>query len=336
MAGCRPYGWSMSNKHESIVRGRASTLTTDDGVALAAAVHEPVGGARGNVVILGATAVPRVFYDRFAAHLAAHGLRVLSFDYRGVGGSRRGSLKGNDATMTDWASRDARAAVEWVKREHAGERVFVVGHSFGGQALGVCDELGDVDAVVTVGAQLGSRRHWPAAQSMALGLWWSLIPAVTHTVGWLPGWMGLTHDLPAGVANEWARWCSHPEYLVGYVDGAARRFGRVTAPVLAYSFTDDAYAPRRSVEALLGRLSGARVMHRRVSPEVLGVAAIGHFGFFRPATGAVLWGELTAFFEDVAEGRAPRVAEVVRAQGDGGWCTLDEADVLADLTHGMS
>lgn len=323
------------SKHDSILKGHEFTLTADDGVLLGAAVHEPAGPARGNVVILGATAVPRVFYDRFAAHLAAHGLRVVSFDYRGVGASRHGSLRGNDATMTDWARRDAAAALAWVKAEHPGERVYLVGHSFGGQALGVCDALGEVDAVVTVGSQLGSRRHWPAAQSLALSLWWGLIPRVTETVGWLPGWMGLTHDLPAGVANEWARWCAHPEYLVGYVDGAARRFASVRGPVLAYSFTDDAYAPRRAVEALLGRLSGARIFHRRVSPAALGVAEIGHFGFFRPATGAVLWGELTAFLEDVSEARAPRVEDAVRAQGES-WCTLDEAEVLADLTHGMS
>lgn len=321
------------NHRVAITQGAPFTLLTGDRVALAAVVHEPAGEARGNVLILGATAVPRAFYDRFAAHLAAHGLRVVSFDYRGVGGSRPASLRGDRSTMTDWAERDAGAALAWIKREHPGQAVFLVGHSFGGQALGVCDALGDVDAVVTVGSQLGSRRHWPAAHGAALAAWWRAIPLVTGAVGWLPGWMGLTHDLPAGVATEWARWCEHPDYLVGYVPGAAARFARVRAPVLAYSFTDDVYAPRRAVEALLARLGGARVLHRRVGPGDLGVAEIGHFGFFRPATGAVLWGELTGFFDDVLAGAAPRVAAVVRARD--GHCTLSEAEVLADLRHGV-
>jgi predicted alpha/beta hydrolase len=322
------------NHRITITTGAPLTLVTDDHVAIAAVVHEPAGEARGNVLILGATATPRAYYDRFAAHLAAHGLRVLSFDYRGVGGSRLGSLRGDRSTMTDWAALDARAALAWLKSAHPGLPTMLVGHSFGAQALGICDELAAVDAVVSVGAQLGAWRHWPAAQGLALAAWWRAIPVVTGAVGWLPGWMGLTHDLPAGVANEWARWCDHPDYLIGHVEGAAARFARVRAPVLAYSFTDDGFAPRRAVAALLARFSGARVLHRRVAPEALRVPEIGHFGFFRPAIGAVLWGEVTGFFDDVLAGASPRVAEAVRAQGDAA-CELHESDVLADLQHGV-
>ena len=75
------------------------TLTADDGVALAARRFDPVGEPLGSVVIHGAVATPRRYYDRFARWLATQGFTVLAYDYRGVGASRPRSLRGFHATL---------------------------------------------------------------------------------------------------------------------------------------------------------------------------------------------------------------------------------------------
>ncbi|MEL6548507.1 MAG: alpha/beta hydrolase, partial [Myxococcota bacterium] len=63
-------------------------------------------GGRRVVVINSATAVPRRFYRHFAEHLRDAGYSVLTYDYRGIGGSRPKTLRGFPARMRDWALQD--------------------------------------------------------------------------------------------------------------------------------------------------------------------------------------------------------------------------------------
>ena len=89
-----------------------------DGYSLAATLRRPAAGQeKGFVLVASATAVPRQYYARFAGHLAARGFGVMTFDYRGVGGSRPSSLRGFACRMRDWAALDIPAAVDFAARE---------------------------------------------------------------------------------------------------------------------------------------------------------------------------------------------------------------------------
>lgn len=300
---------------------RALSLRAADGFAIGARVFEP-RRPRATVVIHSATAVPQTYYAAFAEFLATRGLRVLTYDYRGIGESRPPSLRGFAATMRDWAELDVRAAHRWAT-EHDDD-VLLIGHSFGGQILGLVDELRDVRGAMLVASQLGFYRHWPWPTSLRYSLMWrALVPAIVGAAGYLPGRAGLGVDLPGGVALEWARWCRHPEYLVGHVDGAAERFARWDRPTLLYSFTDDPFAPRRAVEALVARLAGAPLDHRRIAPRDLGADELGHFGFFRPRA-ARLWPDAARFLD------ATLLGDVRFA--DSAWITPEEIE--EDLQFG--
>ncbi len=275
-----------------------AVVHASDGFPLAVRTYSPEKAARATVILHGATAVPQSYYARFASHLATEGARVVTFDYRGVGGSRPASLRGFSATMTDWATRDAVAVVRWAKARWGGPRI-AIGHSFGGQALGLADEAYDVDGAVFVAAQLGFYGHWPARERARLGLmWYGLVPALTSTVGYLPAWGGLGEELPADVAREWAKWCRSPGYYLDHVPGSRARLASFDRPLLALSFDDDDFAPRRAVDALLDTLTRARVDHRHIRPSEVGLRTIGHFGFFR-VRAAGLWSEVSGFMEDV-------------------------------------
>lgn len=309
----------------------AFSLHAIDGYPLAATHFEPHGTPRGTLILHGATATPQRFYRAFAQFLAERGVRVVTYDYRGIGGSRPPSLRGFHATMTEWADLDARAVHRYVAAYHGAGPVAILGHSFGGQLVGLVDEARDACGALFVGAQLGYFGSWPLVQRAWLAVMWhALVPALTATVGYLPGRVGVGEDLPRGVAEEWARWCSHPEYLISGHPDAAERFARFDCPTVLYSFTDDAFAPRPAVDALLGRLTSAPLEHRRVNPLDLGSHAIGHFGFFRRAFKDTLWADALGFLTDTFDGRAPRRVSSARSS----W-GIREEDVLADLrTHG--
>jgi predicted alpha/beta hydrolase len=279
-------------------------LTALDGRPLGATRFEPRGRALGTLVIHGATATPARYYRAFASSLAEEGVRVLTYDYRGIARSRPSSLRGDTATMTEWALLDARAAHRYVAEQYPDEPFAVLGHSFGGQLVGLIDEPRDASCALFVGVQLGYYGNWPALQRARLAaIWKVVVPAFTSTIGYLPGRVGVGEDLPRGVAEEWARWCTSPDYLVSEHPDAIARFARFHPPLAFYSFTDDDFAPERTVGALLDRLPPRGIDHRRIDPKNLGKGPIGHFGFFRPKFRESLWREASAFLKNGFAGR---------------------------------
>jgi predicted alpha/beta hydrolase len=275
-------------------------LVTGDDVALGATLFEPKRAALGTVIVHSATAVPSGFYRRFAEFLAQHDLRVLTYDYRGIGLSRPPSLRGFRASMSDWALRDAEAAHALVRERFPDQPVATVGHSFGGQLIGLLDAARDVSGTLLVASQLGYYGHWDTLDRLKLGLVWrALVPTLTASFGYLPGQAGLGEDLPRGVAEEWARWCASPEYLMSFYPEARQRFARFDKPVLLYSFSDDEMAPARAVSALLARFEHAQVEHHDISPAAFGGQPIGHFGFFKQRFERTLWLEAARFFTRV-------------------------------------
>lgn len=277
-----------------------STLTVDSARGTSAAGHGDASASFSNAIVIApATGVKRKYYAAFARYLARQGYDVVTFDYRGIGGSRAAS---EAPRMTEWGELDLAGVVDWAA-EHLDRRthdaasmraVSVVGHSVGGQLVGLLPNVERVERIVTIGSQSGDYRLWPMPSRLGMALvMHAVIPAVTHTIGYFPGKLGTGEDLPAGVALEWARWCRTPGYFTGG-DGPARpaRFARVTAPLLAFGFDDDHYAPRAAVDALLALYENADVVRRQLPA---GKRRIGHFGFFRRRFETSLWPEVAAF-----------------------------------------
>lgn len=290
-----------------VFRRRDMSIDAGDRL-LAATVHEPAGGidpAR-VVVVASATGVPRAYYDAFARYLAGRGHTVLTFDYRGVGGSRPQRLRGFRARMEDWGRRDLAAAIDHACEALGATRPTLVAHSVGGQVAPLAPNADRLGALLLIGAQSGDYRLWPAHLRVPMAaMWWAIVPAMARAWGYLPGWSFGGESLPAGVALEWASWGRRRGYLVGGRDGGRRRlFARISAPVKMLSFSDDAFAPRAAV-ASLGELYVASAReHRHVSPAEIGRRRIGHFGFFRERVGKALWPEAATWLESAGAAAA--------------------------------
>ncbi|MCC6873940.1 MAG: alpha/beta fold hydrolase [Sandaracinaceae bacterium] len=323
----------MSSPHASSpaaapLSGTSLLVRSTDGFPLGARVYEPEGPARATVLVHGAMATPQRFYRAFAADLAQSRLRVITYDYRGIGESRTGSLRGFRASMTEWATKDAAAATNLALSYS--EPLLLAGHSFGGQLLGLIDTPARVRAIALVGSQFGYYGHWPEPRRTLYGAVWSaVVPATVSLLGHYPGWLGFDVDLPGGVARQWALWCASPGYLLDYHTDAQDRLRNVNCPILFYSFTDDDFAPKASVDAYLATLRGARVVHRRFEPEALGRKNVGHFGYFRAGVAPSLWQETAEFFDDALEGR--RTSLRSRAG-----LSIEMEEVEADLAYGRA
>jgi predicted alpha/beta hydrolase len=273
-----------------------------DGYPLAATAFGE--GGTDWLIVNSATAVPRGYYARFARFLAAEGWSVVTYDYRGIGGSRPQRLRGFRARMRDWAQQDAAGVLDWI--DGRATRIAAVGHSFGGQALGLLPRPERLAAAIVVGAQSGYWRLWDGWRQMQVAaLWHLLIPGLSAACGFFPArLLGMGENSPAGVAREWADWGRRPGYVTEADGGAlAGGYARLCCPLRSYSFSDDTFAPPRAVEALLGLYSSARVERRALTPGDLGVRTFGHWAFFKERFREPLWTEAAAWLRKAARSR---------------------------------
>jgi predicted alpha/beta hydrolase len=89
---------------------------------------------------------------------------------------------------------------------------------------------------------------------------------------------------------QWSRWTTLPGYFLDDPAMAARqRMARVRMPLLVLGFDDDPWANPRAIGILVQPLVNARVERRQVVPRDVGLAAIGHMGFFRRHCANTLW-----------------------------------------------
>ncbi|MFB0701513.1 alpha/beta hydrolase family protein [Pseudomonas protegens] len=257
--------------------------------------HAQADPARAVVIINAATSVRCRYYFRFADYLFANGLDVVTYDYRGIGESRPASLKGLKASWSDWGALDFEAMLQRARREFPGQPIDVVGHSFGGCALGLAASAGVIRRAATMGAQFAYWRDYvPAQRWRMLGKWHVLMPLLTRLYGYFPGKrLGWMEDTPAGVVRDWAT--PHPRYE-GRPSGrrlAAERsgqpFAQVSAPILAISVSDDPFGTVAAIERLLGYFDNSTRTHWRIRPEDIGEVEIGHFAFFHSRFESRLW-----------------------------------------------
>lgn len=256
---------------------------------------------RGALVISGGTGFPQTFYFKLAAYCAERGFDSLVYDYRGMAASAPADLATEKTRMSDWGLFDMRTALAAAAARANGAPVATLGHSIGGQFVGLLTNHALARAHVHIATSVGYWR-WEHAPFRYLAWWFWRVhgPLMLATKGYIPsggGWKGL--PLPRGVYEEWRRWCLRPEHfgpdLATYLTDNV--FARVDAPVLTVGFTDDAIATRRTVEALFRFFPNVQREVRWYTPQEAGVRRIGHEGFFSARHRDTLWRPVVDWIE---------------------------------------
>ncbi len=291
---------------------RGCAFDAADGERIEADVFEPPERAPVAKLLVGpAMGVRRQFYAPFAADMAAHGVATMTFDYRGVGGSRRGPVGASEARLSQWGEQDMAAATLALRRlggeGGAGAPLLFVGHSVGGQLFGLMAEM-PYRAALLVGSQSGHWRHWDGADRAAMAAFWYLgVPALTGALGYLPmRAFGQGEDIPKGVAREWARWSRDRSYVgVRLAERPDAGFNHWGGRLRAVAIADDRYAPPRAVAALAGLYRAAEREVVTLRPDDVGARAIGHFGWFRRHVRDTLWADARRWLLAAAGVAAP-------------------------------
>jgi predicted alpha/beta hydrolase len=279
-------------------------LRTEDAFILSA-IHIRPQSCRGAVQINAATGTKKEFYLNFARYLSDNGFAVLLYDYRGIGESAPPSLRGFQANLRDWGSKDMPAAFAWLRKQHPDQPAFILGHSMGGQLIGLMHNAPQAEGIILAGSSVG---YWPLlpfpSNIFYWTLWHILQPPITRTLGYLPaGRLGLGEDIPGGVAEEFRQWCTSPGYFADFFGKTIHHhyYSQIGVPLLSLVPTDDNIAGRRSVPPLLSLYSRASVTQQWIRPEDIGEKKIGHFGLFSRRYKLHLWPLMLDFLEKQLE-----------------------------------
>lgn len=270
------------------------TLACADGQQIAATLYLPQQSNGLSLLINGATGVPRGYYNAFAAFQAAAGFTVLTYDYRGIAESKP-TPGAPLPRMLDWARQDMVAAMQSLAQRFPALTPTLLGHSFGGQVLGLVPQSESLAAIVTIASQHGHWRNWSAGYQWKLALvWYGLVPLSLALGFRLPASLFGGERLPRGVLADWSRWCRSKHYVCDERGRALRPFNdRLRAPIRMISLDDDLqFGPRKGVDLLAGYYPNAQIERRHVVPAEWGLQRIGHFGFFRRDMPAERWTEI--------------------------------------------
>ena len=276
------------------------TLTTKDGYRVSGYEYKSADNDDGAILVMaGATAVPQRFYQRFASDAVAKGFTVLTLDYRGVGESAPGSLKGFDMRYLQWATEDLAAVVDYaqsLKLKTSTERpILLVGHSFGGHALGLLPNIDVIDGAYVFGTGAGWHGWMPYLESLKVRfLWHVAAPLLVRIYGYLP-WnkLGLGEDLPINVYRDWKYWCQFPHYFFDDPDmpHVSELFARFDKPLVAINAVDDKWAQPASRDAFCKGYANAQLTTVDMKPKDYGLKVLDHMGYFKK-NAAQIWQEV--------------------------------------------
>ncbi len=253
----------------------------------------------GTVIICSALGVSRKFYKNFAQFLTKKNFSAITFDYRGTGDSNI-VWDYKNLKLEDWGIQDIDAMIKYATEQDTVTKVFLIGHSVGGQLFCLSKNCELLAGVILVSASFPHWNRWPFPHKMLmLFFWYVLIPILSIGRTKFPTrLLGLSKEnLPARFITRWGEWARDKNYVTSdKFNLDTSRFESLNIPVLSYGFDDDTYAPRKALKKLNCSLKKAVIEERYIDAKLLHPDGIGHFGYFKETCSQSIWEETVTWF----------------------------------------
>ncbi|MFA7464266.1 MAG: alpha/beta fold hydrolase [Syntrophales bacterium] len=220
------------------------------------------------------------YYEPLAAPFAEKGWILVTADLRGLGFSSVRVSAATDFGYHEMVMYDWPAIASAVRTRFAGNPVFFLGHSMGGQLsclfLSACPEAGD--GLVLVAAPSVYYRGWNFPQSWGVLAGTAIAKRLAVFLGYFPGKkLGFGQTEAKTMIRDWANQARTGLYRPAKSPlDFESLLAALEKPVLAFSFKGDFLAPRRSVRNLCAKMSRDRITHIHLDAE-----GLDHFNWVR-------------------------------------------------------
>jgi len=227
--------------------------------------------------------------------LAQQNYDVLTYDYRGVGASAPANLKGFKASIVDWGQLDIPAVIDWMIGTYPTHKRYMIGHSMGGQIIGLADNINQIDKVVAFVPSYGNWQNNAAKGRWKMGLQWATVfPLTVLRNGYFPASrFDMGNDWPKGVTWDWWSWGIRrlPHSKIMDNRKIKHYYAEVKVPIKAYFTVDDPIASERCIPYYKVDFASTDLEVVLLKPEDYGVEKIAHMGMFSPKCKG-LWKEV--------------------------------------------
>ncbi len=237
------------------------------------------------ILICPATGITQTFYHAFAEWLSVQGHPVLTFDFRGIGSSLHGRLKDSNASIQDWGQLDIPAAIDMLIQKTHQDQVTLIGHSAGGQLLGITPNHSKVEKLIAIAGSTGHIKGLKGrTKTMAPLMFKVIFPLSNALKGYgATKFLGMGENLPKNVAKQWAQFCNNPGYVTNAIGQSIFEdfHDKVNTPITVFWASDDEIATEANVKDLLRLYPNADTNMIEIVPKHYEHRSIGHMQMFK-------------------------------------------------------
>jgi predicted alpha/beta hydrolase len=243
------------------------------------------------LIIASATGVKQEYYQKFSTYLSDNGVSVITFDYFGIGRSLTKPIKELNNNAADWGKNDLESVCQYVMKNYPDSKKVILGHSIGGQLIGLAASSTEFDKIILVAAQSGYWKFWKGIGRLKMWFnWYILFPTLLNLFGYLNSKkLSGMENLPNNVANQWRNWGKKPEYIQSDQSIVLKYYDKIELDISAFSIEDDDFAPKEAVEWMTSQYGNSNLKSTHLSPSDFGVKKIGHFGVFKDKFKSTIW-----------------------------------------------
>ncbi len=254
-----------------------------DKFELSATLYKPEK-AKAAVMIAPATGIKRSFYNSFATFLKLQGYGVICFDYRGIGGSIQGSINSGNASIVSWGKLDMPAVLEELKVQFPNNNYHLIGHSAGGQLIGLMHNYADIKSMFNFGSSTGSIRNMRYPFKLKAFLFLNIFIPINNRLFGISNcqWVAMGEPLPKLVGKQWSRWCNGYGYLATDFgkEITEQWYDQIEIPTIWLHSTDDEISNYKNVTEMLSVFPKLDKNIVTIHPQDHGYTKIGHMKFF--------------------------------------------------------
>jgi len=278
------YGIDLANNiKNNLMQETEIVIECEDGFKLIGSLFKPIK-IKSVIMIAPATGIKRQFYKAFAKYLSDHDFAVLTFDNRGIGQSKGVSINAPNLTLINWGVLDMTASLEYLKNEFPNMRYHLIGHSAGGQLVGLMKNAKDLTSMFNFGSSSGSLQYTKYPFKFKSLFWLNFyIPMSNFLFGHVKSqWVGMGDPLPKQVGKEWTKWCNGKGYVNVDLNTKIKQhlYDELSFDTLWVRAEDDDIANYENVKDMIRVYPKIKATIKTLSPKEYGFEDIGHMKFF--------------------------------------------------------
>lgn len=246
------------------------------------------------LILASATGVKQEYYQKFAQFIVNNGISVITFDYCGIGRSLKKPIKGLNTNAANWGKDDLESVIKYALTNYPNSKKVILGHSIGGQLIGLAQSSTKIDKLVLVASQSGYWKYWSGISRVKMWLnWYVFFPFLLNIFGYLNS-KKITgmENLPKNVAKQWSNWGKNPNYILSDKSVGQTYYNKINADITSFSIEDDDFAPLKAVEWMTNQYKTARIKSIHLRPIDFEVSKIGHFGVFKKRFEQTIWKQI--------------------------------------------